>query len=373
MPVTPVSWAMTCCVRSASSAASAVGSASASSSALVCSDCVPPRTAAIACSAVRTTLLRGCCAVNDTPAVWLWKRSCHDRGSRAPNRSRMTRAQIRLAARYLAISSKKSLCALKKNDSRGANWSTSRPASTPVLHVLDAVAERERQLLRGGRPGLADVVAADRDAVPPRHLGGAEREDVGHQPHRRPRRVDEFLLGDELLEDVVLQRPRQRAPVGALLLGDDQVHREDHRRRRVDRHRRGDRRQVDAVEQRLHVLERGDADAALADLAERQRIVGIAPHQRRQVEGDAETGAARRQQLLVARVGLLRRPVAGELPHRPQAAAVAVAVNAARVRKGAGVGEIARVVDGRDAVRRVQLVDRSAGDRCEPRPHAGSI
>ena len=35
--------------------------------------------------------------------------------------------QMRRAARYLAISSKKSLCALKKNESRGANSSTSIP------------------------------------------------------------------------------------------------------------------------------------------------------------------------------------------------------------------------------------------------------
>ena len=48
----------------------------------------------------------------------------------------------------------------------------------------------------------------------------------------------------------------------------------------------------DAVEQPLHVGERHDADAALADFAERQLVVGIAPHQRRQVERDAEAGAA---------------------------------------------------------------------------------
>ena len=80
---------------------------------------------------MRTTLLYGCCAVSDTPAVCAWKRSCHDRGFLAPNRSRITRAQMRRAARNLAISSKKSLCALKKNEIRGANASTSRPASMP--------------------------------------------------------------------------------------------------------------------------------------------------------------------------------------------------------------------------------------------------
>ena len=36
---------------------------------------MPPSTAAIASTAVRTTLLYGCWAVSDTPAVWVWKRS----------------------------------------------------------------------------------------------------------------------------------------------------------------------------------------------------------------------------------------------------------------------------------------------------------
>ena len=52
-------------------------------------------------------------------------------------------------------------------------------------------------------------------------------------------------------------------------------------------------RERDAVEQPLHVGERDDADAALADFAERQLVVGVAAHQGRQVERDAEAGAAR--------------------------------------------------------------------------------
>jgi hypothetical protein len=42
----------------------------------------------------------------------------------------MVRAQMRRAARNFAISSKKSECELKKKLSRGANESTSMPAST---------------------------------------------------------------------------------------------------------------------------------------------------------------------------------------------------------------------------------------------------
>ena len=130
MLATPVSSAMICCVRRATRTAFSVGSASASSNEFVCSDCVPPSTPASASIAVRTMLLSGCCAVSDTPAVWVWKRMRHDSGLRAPNVSRSSRAQIRRAARYLAISSKKSMCALKKKDSRGAKSSTSSPRAT---------------------------------------------------------------------------------------------------------------------------------------------------------------------------------------------------------------------------------------------------
>ena len=66
---------------------------------LQCSDWVPPRTAASACSATLTMLLSGCCAVSVLPAVWVWKRSCCARGFVAPKRSRMMRAQSRRAAR----------------------------------------------------------------------------------------------------------------------------------------------------------------------------------------------------------------------------------------------------------------------------------
>ncbi len=121
---------MICCVRSAIRAESSVGSASASSNELVCSDCVPPSTAAIACSDVRTMLFCGCCAVSVEPPVCVWKRSISAFGEVAPKRSRMIFAHIRRAARNFAISSKKLLWQAKKNDSRGANWFTSSPAST---------------------------------------------------------------------------------------------------------------------------------------------------------------------------------------------------------------------------------------------------
>ena len=142
----------------------------------------------------------------------MWNRSFHDRSSSAPNRSRITRAQMRRAARYLAISSKKSLWALKKNDMRGAKSSTSSPASTPHWTYSMPSRSVNASSCDRRRAGLADVIAADRDRVPARHVLGAEREHVGDEPHRRPRREDVFLLRDEFLEDVVLNRARQRLP-----------------------------------------------------------------------------------------------------------------------------------------------------------------
>ena len=121
---------MICWVRRASRAASSVGSASASSREFVCRLWAPPRTAARAWIVVRTTLLSTDWAVRLDPAVWTWNRHTIERGSVAPKRSCMIVAHIRRAARNLATSSKSSDQAAKKNDSRPAKSSTSRPRAT---------------------------------------------------------------------------------------------------------------------------------------------------------------------------------------------------------------------------------------------------
>ena len=149
----------------------------------VCRLCAPPASAASAWIVTRTMLFCGCCAVRVEPPVCAWKRSAIAFGFVAPKRSRMILAHIRRAARNFAISSKKSLCALKKKDSRGPN-SSGRARPPGRFAVGDAVGERERELLHGGGARLADVVAGDRDRVPARTLRGA-REEIGGQPHRR--------------------------------------------------------------------------------------------------------------------------------------------------------------------------------------------
>ena len=108
-----------------------VGKAIASSSALVCSDCVWPNAAAIASIQVRAILLNGSCSVRDHPDVCEWVRNAIDFGSFGLNCFTILAQSIR-AARILAISIKWFIPIAQKNDRRGAKASISRPDLMPV-------------------------------------------------------------------------------------------------------------------------------------------------------------------------------------------------------------------------------------------------
>ena len=108
-----------------------VGSAIASSRALVCSDWVWPWVAAIASMQVRWTLLKTSCAVSDQPEVWLWVRSDSDLGFCGSNWL-TSRAHSARAARSLATSMKKFIPIAQKKLSRGAKSSMPSPASRPA-------------------------------------------------------------------------------------------------------------------------------------------------------------------------------------------------------------------------------------------------
>ena len=108
-----------------------VGNAKASSSALVCSDCVPPSTAAIASMHVRATLLNGSCAVRLQPDVWQCVRNASDLSLFGLNCFTIL-AQSSRPARILAISMKWFIPMAQKNDRRGAKSSMAMPAAKPV-------------------------------------------------------------------------------------------------------------------------------------------------------------------------------------------------------------------------------------------------
>ncbi|CNH88927.1 Uncharacterised protein [Mycobacterium tuberculosis] len=128
----PDSCCSTSWVLRAIRAEKSVGSANASSSALVCSDWVWPWVAAIASMQVRATLLKASCAVSDHPEVCECVRRDSDFALLGLNCATSSLHSSR-PARSLATSMKKFIPMPQKNDSRGANWSMSSSASSPAL------------------------------------------------------------------------------------------------------------------------------------------------------------------------------------------------------------------------------------------------
>ncbi len=247
-------------------------------------------------------------------------------------------------------------------------------AGEAQLHVPEAVGEGVRQLLRGRRARLADVVPGDRERLVRGDAARAVLHQIADQAQVRLGREEPLLLGDVLLEDVRLERAVQDGRVDALALGGDQVHAEDRDGRAGDRHRGRDVAERDVLEQDLHVGGRVDGDTAVADLAQRTRVVGVPPHQRRHVERHGESAAPRLQDHLVPLVGLLGVAEARELADGPRTAAVAGRVQAA------GERVLPRPADALEAVDRVartgavRRLHGIAGERGEVRvPLAGRV
>ena len=222
--------------------------------------------------------------------------------------------------------------------------------------VLDAVGEGVGQLEVGRRPGLLDVVAGDRDRVEPRHLLRGVAEDVGDDPHARLRRVDVGVADHELLEDVVLDRPRELFRLHPLLLGGGDVEREHREHRAVHGHADAHLVERDALEERARVVDGVDRHPGHADVTLHTRVVGVVATVGGQVEGDREALLAGRQVAAVEGVGLLRGREAGVLADRPRLGGVHRRVGAAEVRREARVGvqrvetlEVLGAVDRQDA------------------------
>ena len=189
------------------------------------------------------------------------------------------------------------------------------------LDVGDAVRQRVGRLLGGRGAGVAEV-RGDRDRVEARQLLGAVLDRVDHQAHRRRDGKDPRAARAELLEQIVLNRAGDALLGHALFGGDRLVHGEEDRGRAVDGERRGDLVERDAVEDGLHIGERIDGHADLADLAERVGRVGVEAELRRQIERHRQARLSRFEEILEALVGLLRRAEAGVLPHRPHLAEI---------------------------------------------------
>ena len=212
--------------------------------------------------------------------------------------------------------------------------------------------------------GLARVVPGDGDRVEARQDAGGELDHVRGEPHGGPGREDVGLPGEELLEDVVLQRARQLLRAHALPLRRDQVGGEDDRGGGVDGEVDRDLVQRQAGEQVHHVVGGVDGDADPPHLGPGHLVIGVVAELGGQVERDRQRGLPAAEQEVEAGIGLFRGPVASELPHRPELPAVHGLVRAPGERRlarppearGEGVraaGHVLRRVDRRDRYPRV--------------------
>ena len=357
----PVSCSRICWVRTATLMASSDGIANASSNELVCSDCVPPRTAASACIAVRAMLLSGCWAVSETPGG-LAVRPHHPRARvvAAEPLAREPRPQP-AAARNLAISSKKSFCTSQKNETRGASVSGSMPRVRGALEVAERPGERQRRpparrrSRRRGGGSRSMLTGLNRGMTSAQYSIVSTTSSTDGSGGK----MNSFCAVYSLRMSFCVV-PVSRCAGDAALLADDPVHRDQDRGRRVDRQRRRHRLERDAVEQRVRVDDGVDGDADLADLAAVDRVVGVVAEQRRQVEVGREAGLAVGEQVLVAAVGVLGLPETRDLADRPRPAAVHARVRPAGVRELARIAEVAALVELRDVRRRVDILDLEA-------------
>ncbi len=225
------------------------------------------------------------------------------------------------------------------------------------LHICDPRAQRERHLLHRRAALLAEVVARDRDRVPPRHPLLAVLEQVRRQPHRGLRRIDVVAPRYVLLEHIVLGRSPQLLAGHPLLLAHQLVKQQQAGRGCVDRHRRRHLIQRDALEGRPHVVDRVDRHPRAPHLPQTARVVRVKAELGGQVERHRQPRRALRQQVFVALVRLLRRRIAGVLAHRPSLLAVHLPVGTPRV------GELPRLaqVEVCGEIRlRIELIDLDA-------------
>ena len=130
--------------------------------------------------------------------------------------------------------------------------------------------------------------------------------------------------------------PASCARLHALLLGRDDVERHDRQHGAVHGHRDRHLVERDLVEEDLHVLDRVDGHAGLADVAHHALVVGVVAAMRRQVEGDRQPLLARGEVAPVEGVGLLGGGEAGVLPDRPRPQRVHRRVRPAQERRQPG-------------------------------------
>ena len=138
---------------------------------------------ASACIAPRITLLTGCWAVSDAPDVWTATLTAHDRGSWAPNSSRMVRAKIRRMARIFGHLGQDLHPAVDDDGDPGREVVDVEPPGQQAPHDFANLDEPEGDLVHWADAGVADEVRVFEEGVEARHVEGGELDRVQRQTH----------------------------------------------------------------------------------------------------------------------------------------------------------------------------------------------
>ena len=224
-----------------------------------------------------------------------------------------------------------------------------------ALGVFLAVGDGEGQFLHRSRPRLVHMIARDRNAVEFRHVGRSICDDVRDDPHARFGRIDIGVADHELLEDVVLDGPRQLLLCHALTLARDDVERHDRDDRAVHGHRYAHLVERDLVEQDFHVAHGVDRDARLADIADHAAVIAVIAAVRREIESDREAFLPRRKITAIESIRFFGRREARILSDGPWAPGVHRGVGSTRERRDAGD---ARIVERGRVLRGVEGLHR---------------
>ncbi len=169
-------------------------------------------------------LFMGCWAGSETPAVWVWKRKRPS--ALIPGAEAVFHQAIPDLARGSVLGDlfEKVVVRVEEEAEARAELVDVQATAARPLDVLDAIINREREFLKGGRTGFTDVVSADGNGVETRREARSEFESVDDQAHRGRGGIDVFLLRDVFLQDVVLDGAGNLLPVGSLLFRDHQIH-----------------------------------------------------------------------------------------------------------------------------------------------------
>jgi len=124
--------------------------------------------------------------------------------------------------------------------------------------------------------------------------------------------------------------------IRTLLFCNGGIERKQNRGGGVDRHRRRDTVQRDALEQRFHVFERINRHARFSHFSGGTRMIRVVSNLRRQIERHRQTCLAFREQVPEPLVRLRRRSKTRVLAHGPKTPAIHGRVNAAGVGKLSG-------------------------------------